>query len=216
MSRTPQKRAYRSSVRESAAAATRERLFEAAERILGDEGVAGLSFQRLAAAADVSVPTVYRNFRSIEELLGAFFLWFRPRVGMGHDTLFSSSLTELTTLPSRNFPAFERNGEVLRALIDSPEANRVRVRAIVDRKGRAAANVHKDAPKWPAARLGELIGAVVILQSPQSWRWLRDTWELDPEAAERTATWAMETLVAAIIAGPAPTRTQPKKKKGKS
>lgn len=56
--------------REESKLITRRRLIEAAAKILGGEGYAGLSASAVARAAEVAQPTFYVHFRDMNDLLG--------------------------------------------------------------------------------------------------------------------------------------------------
>jgi AcrR family transcriptional regulator len=195
-------RAYRSSLRDAQAAQTRARILETARELLEREGPEGLSLPRVAAAAGVSAPTVYRYFPTVPDLLAAFLEWLRPRVGMTVERLLGSPEQALRN-PEENFPRFEEHGALLRALNDSPAFNRVRHPSIRNRAGRAAALFSPLAPGWRQRDLAAAVGAIYALGTPETWRWLRDTWGLDPEEARRSALWGMSVLGAALRAGPA-------------
>jgi len=87
---------------------------------------------------------------------------------------------------------------VLRALIDSREANRVRAAAVTGRAERASAALLQHAPAWNTADLQAVAGAIAVLQAPTTWRWLRDTWGLDAGTTRAAASWAIRALVAAL------------------
>jgi AcrR family transcriptional regulator len=203
-------RAYRSAVREAQAQQTRERILETTHGILERDGVAGLTIPIVAREAGVSIPTVYRHFPTPGDLLVAFFQWFRPRVGMTVERLLGTSAETVRALPRENFPKFEKHGEVLRALMDSPDANRVRQGSVNDRAERAAAMF--DAPGWSKRKLQAAVGAIYAMQTPQTWRWLRDTWGLDAKQAELAATWAIQILSEALTK-PRVKQTKKKEKK---
>jgi AcrR family transcriptional regulator len=58
---------------------TRRRIIEAAMQLHAERGMLETSFQDVAHRADVALGTVYRHFRTLEELVGAcgetFFAW---------------------------------------------------------------------------------------------------------------------------------------------
>lgn len=68
MSDTPT-RTYSSPIREAQAQQTRDRIVDAALRVLGDRGT-GFTMPAVAKAAKVSLPTVYRLFPNKESLTG--------------------------------------------------------------------------------------------------------------------------------------------------
>jgi len=51
-----------------------------------------------------------------------------------------------------------------------------------------------------------------VLNSPQVWRWFRDTWGVDNDEAARAVSWATQVLLKALSRGPA--RTKPTTTKG--
>ena len=201
-------RAYRSEVREHRAADTRVGILATTHRLLATAPVSALTIPLVAREAGVSIPTVYRHFPTLDDLLREFFTWFRPRVGMTRERLLASSAETILGMPEENFPRFEEHGSVMRALCDSPEANRVREGAMNDRKQRAAKLF--TAKGWKPRDLEAAVGAIYALQTPQTWRWLRDTWGLDAADAEAAATWGMRVLSEAL------TRPMKRKKRRKS
>ena len=78
MSDEPRK--YHSPLREQRAAETREKILEAALKLLG-EGAHKLTIPAVAKEAGVSVPTVYRHFGSKEELEEGLADYVREVVG---------------------------------------------------------------------------------------------------------------------------------------
>jgi AcrR family transcriptional regulator len=71
MATTATKRRYDSSRRQEQAAQTQASVLEAAHRLFGAQGWAGTGMRDIAAAAGVSVETVYSNFGSKVDLLQA-------------------------------------------------------------------------------------------------------------------------------------------------
>jgi AcrR family transcriptional regulator len=194
------RRRYESPLRAAQVEATRERLLEATYAVLAEDpaGVAALTFQRVADRARVSLPTVYRHFGDQDALLAAFVAWIRPRIGLDPAQLFSLPPDAIAALPEESFPRFEAHGDVLRALIDSREANRVRAAAVTDRAERAAAALREHAPTWDEEELKAAAGAIAVLLAPPTWRWLRDTWGLDAAATRAAASWALGVLLAEL------------------
>src|SRR5438093_9681250 len=68
--RARRSRSYESPLREEQAEVTRRRILDALVRTMA-KGVAGLSVPAVAAEAGVSVPTVYRHFRTKADLVAA-------------------------------------------------------------------------------------------------------------------------------------------------
>lgn len=191
-------RTYKSEVREARTAQMRELLLQTTHAILAAGGLDALTLPKLAAEAEVSVPTVYRHFATLDELLGAFLGWMRPKVGMTHEAMGALKPDEVAALAPQNFPRFDAHKEVLEPLMDSRAWNRVRTGSLNGRAQLGASILRPAAPDWPQADLEAASGAIMILSTPAAWRWLRDTWGLDSATAARGAEWAMRTLIASL------------------
>ncbi len=195
-------RRYESALRAEQVERTHQRLIEVARDLLVQEGLAGLTLPKLAAKAGVSVPTVYRHFPTTEDLLAAFLAWLRPLLGATRERLLASDAGGLASLPNENFPRFEEHKAVLLPLMDSPVFHRVRVGSGPNtRKHEAAARLRSLAPTFRDDDLQVAAGAVFALISPQTWRWLRETWDLDAADTARASSWAVTVLLDAIAAG---------------
>lgn len=208
-------RAYSSPLRAEQAAQTRARLLDAARDVATREGADALTLPRLAEAAGVSVPTVYRHFATPADLYAALIDAVRPQLGMTPERLLGGGVDDVATLADDNYPRFERHAAYLKALMDSPAWNRARVASVAQRAPRGAAVLRAIAPDWSDAELEAAAGAIWSVGSPHTWRWLRETWGLDAARTRRAAAWAMRALIAAVQDGaglddaPSTTRTVP-------
>jgi AcrR family transcriptional regulator len=191
-------RAYSSPIRDAHVRQTRERLLEAAHAILAMDGLDGLTLPRLAQAATVSVPTVYRHFPTVDDLLRGFLEWIRPQLGQTAERLLHATPGELPSIPLHNFAAYEEHARALLAVMDSPTFNRIRVGSMSDRARRGADVLRDRAPRWRDDDLEAAAGAIYVLASPQVWRWMRETWGVDGGRAARAAAWAMRALIDAL------------------
>src|SRR6266704_3647723 len=79
--RSRRSRSYESPLREEQADVTRQRILDALVRTMG-KGVAGLSVPAVAAEAGVSVPTVYRHFRTKADLVAALAPYLSRKTGL--------------------------------------------------------------------------------------------------------------------------------------
>jgi AcrR family transcriptional regulator len=211
-------RAYSSPIRDAQVEQTRQRLLDTTHAILTNDGLDGLTLPRLAQAATVSVPTVYRHFPTIDDLLRAYLEWLRPRLGQTADRLLQATPDELPDIPLGNYAAYEEHARALLAVMESPTFNRIRVGSMTDRARRGADVLRDRAPGWSQADLEAAAGAIYVLGAPQAWRWLKETWGLDGERAARAASWAMRTLIDALAAtdgldDPKPTSTKRRRKR---
>jgi len=194
-------RKYESAVRDAKAEETRERLFEAARALLVQGGLDAVTLPKLARAAGVSAPTVYRHFPTVDALIEAFLVWIRPLIGQTRERLMTSA-DALPRLPPENFARFEAHAAVLRPLMESRAFSRVRVASMRDRAEQGAAILEDLAAGWRARDLEAAAGAIWVLASPQTWRWMTETWGLETKEAAGAASWAIGALVAALGRGP--------------
>jgi AcrR family transcriptional regulator len=192
------RRPYRSPLRESQAARTRERLLSATHDLLISEGAEALTLPRLAKSIGVTAPTAYHHFPTVDALLTAFLAeWLRPRLGLSVDRLAELTAAELTTMVQTNYPRYEQHSAILTAVMNSPTWNRIRVASMSDRADRAAQNFGPS-DDLDHRELAARLGPVYALAAPQAWRWLRETWGLTDDEAEQAAAWAMHTLLKAL------------------
>ncbi len=140
----PADRPYQSPLREAQANMTRERIVMAAREYLEHNSINDLSLRQIASLSGVSPPTVYAHFPTMDDLLGTFFLWLKPRVGFDKPL---PSLEELPLMPERVFPLYEQHGVLLRNLMNQPSWDRQR---FADRDNRL--------DRWIASIGGELPG----------------------------------------------------------
>ena len=87
--RVPKKRAYASPARQRQADETRDRIAEAAKRLLTDNGYAGMTIPAVAKAAGVAVPTVYAIFGSKKGIVAE--LLDQVRFGEGYRALIEEA-----------------------------------------------------------------------------------------------------------------------------
>ena len=191
-------RVYKSPLREAQAAQTRERILEAARSFLEANDIDGLTLRRAAELAQVSPPTVYAHFPTLDDLMAAFFQWLSPRIGMDEPL---PPLAELPGMPARLFALYEANGALLRKLMDSPSWDRRRLAGRDRRIGAWIEAIGAELPHLAAdeRRRGGL--AVASCWSPTHWRWLTDTGGLTQADAVASASWTIRTLIQALKQG---------------
>ena len=106
-------------------------------------------------------------------------------LGQAPEQLFALRPEQIPGVPLENYRRYEAHAAVLRPLMDSREVNRVRVASQRDRASTARKLIRPHAPGWSDAELDAMIGAVWVLNAPQVWRWLRDTWGVENDEAAR-------------------------------
>src|SRR5262245_5198713 len=122
---------YASPLRERQKADTRTLILETVERLLKDRGLSELSFATVAREAGITERTVYRHFATREPPLEATWASVNDAIGMKD---FPTTAEELIDRPKKVFPAFDRRGEVIRAMLASPQGRELRLRVNKDRQ----------------------------------------------------------------------------------
>jgi len=170
---------------------TREKLIEAAVDLVA-HSEEELTIRRVAAHANVSVPTAYRYFPDREELLKELAAWINARIA---GAKVPENLEEAAAWVEHIYRAFEQNDKFMRAQLNTPEGRAIRER---NRKSRNVMLRSMVAASFPSAsetttrRLGALIQLLVTVPG---WVSLHDNWGMSGDEAGRVTAWAVTTLV---------------------
>ena len=191
----PAPRAYHSSLRDAQAAQTRERLFLAAKEFLETEDLEKLTLRKLAELADVSAPTVYAHFPTMDALHQAFFFWLKPHIGTDF-TL--PPLADFASVPGEMFPRFVRQAQLLRNLMSTPAWDRLRADDWQSKQEAWTAPIKAALPGLSAAQAGRAAIALAAFSTPNMWRWLIEITGCSQLEAEEIAAWATAALVSAL------------------
>jgi hypothetical protein len=187
-------RRYRSQLREEQAEATRDRILEAVMRIFA-QGVAGLSIPAVAREAGVSVPTVYRYFRTKRDLLDAIYPFSVRRAG-GVEPPPPTSVDDFGASVRVVFEQFDKLSDVERAAFASPGAEAVRALSIDRRLAFARAATDAMAPNSTTEDREHLARLVVLLTTTASARMLREHLGLSVQEAVAEVDWAVRAAIA--------------------
>ena len=190
-------RAYQSPLREAQAALTRERILMAAKTYLENHDIETLSLRQLAELAGVSPPTVYAHFPTVDDLVGAFFAWLGPRLGLQQPV---PQLDDFAALPKTLFPNYEIYGALLRNLMNKPSWDRQRSASAEQRHSRWISAVGEALPDLEPEQRRRGAMLISAFWTPTVWRWLMDTCGFTPKEAEQAAAWAIDALVGALKA----------------
>ena len=117
-------RPYRSELRAQQAATTRERILDATVRVLAG-GLADVTVPAVAREAGVSVPTVYRHFKTKRDLLAALQPHLQRHAGIDASAL-PTSIDELRGSLVSVLSGMDGLDDVMRAAQASPGAEEVR------------------------------------------------------------------------------------------
>lgn len=190
-------RPYRSSLRESQAAQTRERIIAAALKYLERHESDTLTLYGIGELAQVSAPTVYAHFPTLDALYLGIFHALQPRLGL-EASKYPDALDKLPALPAARFPAYARNGKALSALLLAPGFHRARRSNREERLRGWVQSVKAAAPKLSAAEQQQRAYVMNAFWMPTMWHWLTESCELSTEEAARAASWAIDALVRAL------------------
>ena len=183
-------RTYDSELRAEQADATRRKILDALVRTMG-RGVAGLSIPAVAREASVSVPTVYRHFKSKAALVAALSTHLVGRTG-----LMDSSMLE-GDLPAIVHEMYRRNAGIdveMRAALASELGQEARRRMMPQRVALARKTIAERVPGLAGDDLDRFTRVFLILTSSATMRAYKDYLGLDASQAAKDVAWAVEVL----------------------
>ncbi len=179
------------SLREQQAELTRELIMRALVERLERGELAEISVPDIAAAAGVSVRTVYRYYPTREQLLQAGAEWVGDRV-IGRP--LPETVDDLLDV-AQTARHFDEHPQLVRALVATGAGRQLRsVRRA--RRREAVANVvravSRNLPPSEQRRAAAVIGCLDTLGT---WQALRDEYGLDAEESGLALEWALRTLL---------------------
>lgn len=184
-------RGYESPLRDEQSDATRRKILEALVRTMGN-GVAGLSVPAVAREAGVSVPTVYRHFKTKAELVAALAPYLASK----------TRLMEPPDVPDKDFGAIVREmyrrNEALdtetRAALASQLGQQLRQRTMPDRLALIRRAVSSRVPALSGEELERFTRIVMILNASATMRAYNDYLGMSPSQAADDVAWAINAL----------------------
>ena len=190
-----QERAYRSDLRAAQAEATRARILDAALRVMAT-GLAGLSIPAVAREASVSVPTVYRHFRTKGELLAAVYPHAARRAGL--DTVPDPlTVDEVRPLSRALVDRLDALDDASRAAMASPGAAEVRHATMPSRYERIGKLTASIEPKLGPADRERITRLLVVITQSASIRMWREHLGLSAEEIADDVDWILRAAIAA-------------------
>jgi AcrR family transcriptional regulator len=193
--RAARKRKYLSPLRDSQAAATRDRILEGLVRTMAN-GVAQLSVPAIAREAGVSVATVYRHFPSKESMLTELPGYFARQSGMGEQWDLPTTWQQYEALVHRLFAAYARFDDVARAAMVSELGRRARQAQMPARIEFSRAGLANVAPRLEGEALDRVNRLALVLVSSSSFRSYGSIGQAPAEAADHVL-WAIRTAIEA-------------------
>ena len=187
-------RTYRSDLRAQRADATRTRILDAALRITA-RGIAELSMPAVAREAGVSVPTVYRHFRTKSDLLAELYPHVARREGFDN-VPDPRTYDEVRDAVRGIFDRLDAMDDLARAAIVSPIADQIRHASMPDRYGRIRRLGDSLEPRLSGKALDRITRLLVILTSSSSLRTWRDHLGSTVDQAADDIDWFVRAAIA--------------------
>ena len=193
--------AYQSSLRAEQKEATRQRILDAAGRLMEDRGLEEFSFASIAKEAGVKERTVYRHFPTKTALIESLCEWFQKRIRYGD---FAHTEAELLAKPQQIFPGFAANERLARALWSSAQGRAFRLSNVEERKDGIKAAIADAVRGLPPRQTRWVAAAIHALLSSATWQSMKDYWNLSGDEAGKASSMAMELILNAVRADVAP------------
>jgi AcrR family transcriptional regulator len=190
------RRAYRSSLRSEQTEQTRERILEALVRTVA-RGVAELSIPAVAREAGVSVPTVYRHFKTKRDLVQSLNAYVAQKTGFENDRV-PRDMDELDAFVHEGFARHERMDATVRAAMASELGKRFRREGMPIRISAADRFLGVAAPWLRPADREKLRQVVALFFSSATYRGFKDYLGIDTDEAADYVTWMVRTLLAGL------------------
>lgn len=174
---------------------TRERILDATVRAAA-ASPAGISIPEVAREAGVSVPTIYRHFRTKRELFAEISPHLGRRAGFG-PVAQPHSVEEFHEMVRTVFGGLDSLGEVARRAMVSPSADEARRAQMPARLAMSRRLAESVAPKATKADLERIARVFVVLASSSSMRVWRDLLGSSVDEAADDIEWMLRAAIQA-------------------
>ena len=188
-------RPYRSDLRAQQAATTRDRILDATVRVMA-RGLADVTVPAVAREAGVSVPTVYRHFRTKRGLLAALQPYLQRRVGIDRIAP-PASIDGLRDTLASLLGRMDALDDVERAAHASPAAEEVRRVHAPNRFRLGRSIIDPVAPELSEADRDRVTRLLVILTASPALRMWRDDFGASVEEIADDIDRALRATIAA-------------------
>src|SRR4051812_6104142 len=194
-------RRYASPLRAEQAEQTRLRIIQAYGREVCSGVSDDVTAQQIAVRAGVSVPTLYRNFASLDVLADAYWAWVEPQIGN-----FSSIRVadDLPTFTEGVFKEFAARQSLIRAMLLTRSGRRLRNRTVHKRNQEFQRAVAPLTRRMPEREALAVTAVFKVLNSGSVWQMMHEDWGLDGHEAGQAVGWAMRVLIDALRKNPKP------------
>ncbi len=184
--------AYVSPLRQQYTAQTRDRILDAAIDGLKEGDLEGLTIAKVAADAGVTERTVYRHFKTREDLIKAVWPRMGARLGIAG---LPQTVEALLAAPGRIYPRFDAEAGAVRASMYSAAGREIRATANPVRHHTMTGLVAQARPELDEAARRRRAAVIQIIGSSHGWACFKDYWGMDTEEAARAASEAIAILL---------------------
>ena len=192
-----EKNVYSSRLRQEQMERTREEIMEGLIRVMAN-GISSVTIPAVARESGVSVPTVYRYFRTKRDLIEALGEYTRKKLGVNsRGFTFPQSPEEFARMVKETFVRYGEIDETMRATAMSEFAYEARKEVLPARlkiieDALASVRAHFNEGDWIRLR-----NVVFILSTTATVRAFKDYLDLEGEKAADSVVWAIRTLTQA-------------------
>jgi AcrR family transcriptional regulator len=155
-----------------------------------------VSIPAVAREAGVSVPTVYRHFRTKPDLLAALYPHLMRRVGL-YELTPPRSVEEFRNAIRAIFARLDAFDDLTRAAVASPAAEQARSATMPDRLRVSRQLVETIAPDLSRSDRDRIARVMIILTMSSSLRTWRDHLGATVDDATNDVEWTLRSLIAA-------------------
>lgn len=194
----PSPRSYASPLREDQANQTRQRIVDAAAKLIVG-GIDSVTMALVASEARVGLRTVFNYFATREELLDATWTSLNEQIGEMPEL---RTLSDLTTFIPDLYGRYGAIEDQIRAVMLSSILQASRKRQGSSRR-RQLRQTLSDLIKCGDGRQERMArSAAYLMTIPTAMLFLKDNYELTTEEAAGAAAWAVEVLINAAKVKP--------------
>ena len=188
-------REYRSDLRDQQAKETRSRILDAGLRVTAD-GFASVSIPNVAREAGVSVPTVYRHFKTKQDLLDELYPHAMRRSGSALPPP-PTTVAEIRQGVINYLDHLDSLDDLTRAAMASPASEEVRARSLPRRFDVFRPLVESIEPPLSKADRDRVIRLMMVLSQSSALRMLHDHLGQSPEQVADDVDWFVRAAIAA-------------------
>lgn len=190
-------RRYSSPLRAEQAAATRQRILDAAIDLFQVTDSSEVAIPDVAERAGVSVRTAYRAFPTRDDLLDGVLAELQGRFEAVAGPP-PRTLEELVDSATRAVPAVFEVEPLYRALFATPAGRELHRRTSSQRNEPITSMLEQELAALTPEQRRRFVGALQALSSSRTVLFLKDYVGLDADDATATVRWALAALVAGV------------------